>query len=498
VARLLTRFSNASLQTKFAVQTGLLTVAIFAILLPLVLDIQRNVLLSEVEDAGFRVTEMFARTSVQGIVADDYLIMQYAVNGIASDRKVVAAMLLGDDGAVLAHSRVNERGKRYTDDRALAAARTRTPLLQRWVADGVPVFDFAVPVYVLADKRASARVVLSVERELAGIARTRTSILLLGALVLGAGLLWAAFQSRRLTRPLRALVRGTQEISRGNLAHRFEVKAGDELGRLADAFNSMTASLQQLVDDLQRSHRELSAAQENLVAKTRMAAMGEIAAVVAHETRNPLGALSNCIQLLQKNPGLTGDEAELLAIMRAESQRLNDIVSEFLAFGRPRPPHFQEVALGDVIDEMLTLLRRDDRCPPTARLARHLDPAVDTVYADPDQLRQVLWNLLLNAVEAGRERPALTVETHRRGAGAEIVVRDSGPGLAPHLIPRVFEPFFTTKAGGTGLGLAIVRRIVEDHGGRVDVESRPQVGTAFTIVLPLLPRPAPSAVSAVE
>ena len=238
-----------------------------------------------------------------------------------------------------------------------------------------------------------------------------------------------------------------------------------------------------LYQDLRHSHGELVSAQAELVRKTRMAAMGEIAAVVAHEARNPLGALTNCVGLLRGNPHITGEDAELLTIMEGESKRLNDIVSDFLAFGRPRPPQFAPVDLHELIDATWTLLRRDDRCPPSIDFERRFDATLTPVMADRDQLRQVFWNLLLNAAQAMRQGGTLAIETRRAPDSVEVTVRDTGPGIPANILPRLFEPFVTSKAGGTGLGLAIVRRIIEDHGGRITVSAQDGEGTCFVLSL---------------
>ncbi|MGH7322256.1 MAG: response regulator [Candidatus Rokuibacteriota bacterium] len=251
----MSRYDRLSLQAKLALQVVLSTTVLFAILIPLVLYIQKQVLLSAVEENGFRLAEIFARSSVPAVIADDYLIMQHVVNGFSSETKVRYAMLLDADGLVLVHSQANERGKRYRDASSLLAARTGAPLLQRSrAADGTLVYDFAVPVYVLQDKRASARVGLSLEQELAEIARTRNYIILIGLAVLGLGLVWAAYQAKRVVRPVQALVEGTREIARGNLGHRTAVTGGDELGQLALAFNRMTESVQALME----TSREMS------------------------------------------------------------------------------------------------------------------------------------------------------------------------------------------------------------------------------------------------
>jgi signal transduction histidine kinase len=267
------------------------------------------------------------------------------------------------------------------------------------------------------------------------------------------------------------------------IPHHFTDEEVSLLGSLAQQA-AIALENARLYQDLRQSHHELVNAQAELVRKTRMAAMGEIAAVVAHEARNPLGALSNCIQLLRQNPAITGEDAELLTIMQNESKRLNDIISDFLTFGRPRAPQFGPVDLHELIDATWALLQRDDRCPRTIDFERRFDGALAPVSADRDQLRQVFWNLLLNAVQAMRQGGTLTVETRQAGRFVETLVRDTGPGIPAAVQARIFEPFVTTKSGGTGLGLAIVRRIIDDHGGTITVSARDGAGTCFVLSLP--------------
>jgi signal transduction histidine kinase len=240
-----------------------------------------------------------------------------------------------------------------------------------------------------------------------------------------------------------------------------------------------------LYDSLKRSHEALSAAQDELVRQTRMAAIGQIAAAVAHEIRNPLSALSTCVQLLRRDLPAGSEDAELIQIIQTESRRLNEIVSDFLTFGRPRPPRWEAVAMADVIQEAIALLQRDPRCSPAIAFDLMFDPTLPTVAADRDQLHQVFWNLCLNAVQAMGPEGKLRVETRQADGRAVIRIEDTGPGIPAAVRSRIFDPFYTTKAGGVGLGLAIVRRIVEDHGGDIAVEPSQERGTCFTLTVAL-------------
>jgi signal transduction histidine kinase len=250
-----------------------------------------------------------------------------------------------------------------------------------------------------------------------------------------------------------------------------------------------------LYDSLKRSHEALSAAQDELVRQTRMAAIGQIAAAVAHEIRNPLSALSTCVQLLRRDLPAGSEDAELIQIIQTESRRLNEIVSDFLTFGRPRPPRWEAVAMADVIQEAIALLQRDPRCSPAIAFDLMFDPTLPTVAADRDQLHQVFWNLCLNAVQAMGPEGKLRVETRQADGRAVIRIEDTGPGIPAAVRSRIFDPFYTTKAGGVGLGLAIVRRIVEDHGGDIAVESSQERGTCFTLTVALEQKPMSSGAS---
>lgn len=463
-------YRNAGLRVKLALHVVIATTLLVAILLPVIIQLQKRSMLRAVQDSGFDVVEMLARSTVQAIAADDYVLMQLIVDGVASDGKVLSAMLMKSNGEIIVHSQPAERGTRYADVRSVAAASAQGRLLQEYEgAEGTAVYDFAVPVYMLGEKQATARLVMSIERELDVIARVRDAVLLAGLLILGISLLWATHQARGLIRPVKELVQGTAEITKGNLDHRIPVTSGDEMGQLAAAFNTMT-------DDLTR-------AQADLVRKTRLAAIGEIAAAVAHETRNPLGALSNCVQLLRHTDGLSAESVELLAMIRVEADRLNRIVTDFLRFGHPRPPQLEPFALHELIDDTLALLEHD-RAGAPLEICRRFDSSIAKIDVDHDQLHQALWNIFVNSAQAMGDGGTLTIETRRVPAGVEIAVRDTGRGIPPEALRDIFEPFYTRRAGGTGLGLAIVRRIVDDHRGQIDVESVVGHGTCFRITLP--------------
>ncbi|MCX4245403.1 two-component system sensor histidine kinase NtrB [Paraliomyxa miuraensis] len=229
--------------------------------------------------------------------------------------------------------------------------------------------------------------------------------------------------------------------------------------------------------------RELA---EQVRRNERLAAVGSLAASVAHEIRNPLAAISGSADLLA-TASLGDEDTRLLSIIRRESKRLSALVTDMLAFTRPRPPNRGRVALRRVAQETAEHFKAD---PANAGMQLELrgDDAIPDVEVDAAQLTQVLWNLLRNAAEAmdGRGPMLLEVRSRPEDREVEVAVIDHGPGIPEDRRDRIFDPFFTTKERGTGFGLAIVYRIVQDNGGAIELSSIPGHGTSFRLRFPAI------------
>ena len=240
--------------------------------------------------------------------------------------------------------------------------------------------------------------------------------------------------------------------------------------------------LLELVADVTERERMRS----RLADAERLASVGELAAGVAHEIRNPLAAIVNATALLEREAGLAPDErAATIGAVRKEARRLNTILSDFLRFARPAEPKRVEGDVRDVVTHVAALVGEQQARAPALVVETRVDPAVPRFAFDPDQLTQVLWNIALNAIEAMKGRGRLLI--HARGERGEVVVEiaDTGLGMPPEELRRIFEPFYSHRPGGTGLGLAIARRIVAAHGGRIDVDSVMGEGTRMLVRLPV-------------
>jgi two-component system, NtrC family, sensor histidine kinase PilS len=214
----------------------------------------------------------------------------------------------------------------------------------------------------------------------------------------------------------------------------------------------------------------------------RLATVGRMAANIAHEIRNPLASLTGAIEVLT-SPLTADDSRERLSqIVARESERLNHIIKNFLEYARPAPLSIATFDVAAAAEEVLLLLEYR-ASPGSLKVIREFAPSLPWAV-DAQQFRQILWNLCLNAVEAMPEGGELRVSVAVRGATLEVAVSDTGEGIAAADVSHVFEPFFSTKPEGTGLGLALVHRVVQDHGGEIDVRSSPGLGTTFTLTLP--------------
>ncbi|HHT9142262.1 MAG TPA: PAS domain S-box protein [Candidatus Wujingus californicus] len=229
--------------------------------------------------------------------------------------------------------------------------------------------------------------------------------------------------------------------------------------------------------------------EEQVRRSEKLASMGELAAAIAHEIRNPLGAICNSIGILDAHLKLNGQDKVLLEMIIGQSERLDRIISSFLTFAHPREPSFSLQDIKDVIKNTIFLLEQDNRFTDKIEVREIYESILPKVFIDPDLIHQVLWNLFVNSLDAmpqgGQIRITVRKATLFLGDAIEIVISDTGMGIPPHTLDKIFEPFYTTKTEGTGLGLAMVQRIVDDHGGTVDVKSKEGNGTTFFIKLPV-------------
>jgi len=347
---------------------------------------------------------------------------------------------------------------------------------------------------------------LSLARADASLAESTRMMLIYTVLaVIIISMLTGVFVLRLVHRPVRILQRGTEELAKGDLGYQIAVESTDELGDLANSFNIMSLQLRAANEEITSWARtlearvedktnELKRAHYHVVHVEKMASIGKMAAVVAHEINNPLSGILTYAKLLKKwiqkvesDEKRRGEIRECLDLVESESKRCGDLVKNLLMFSRSAPMNLEWADVNQVVNRCVRLVQHQ---LDLGNVQLQLETAdLPMLHCDPAQVEQVLLALVMNAIDAMPRGGNLAIRTRSLPLSKqiEIQVRDDGMGIAPDLLPRMFEPFLTTKetGKGVGLGLAISKTIVERHGGVIEVESQPGRGTTFYIFLPV-------------
>lgn len=319
------------------------------------------------------------------------------------------------------------------------------------------------------------------------------------------------FTRRFVAKPIQQLIEGTKTVSAMELDRPIEItRRSQELDELVDSFNAMRERLKSAVAELNEMQQtlenkveerteQLQAAQRKLVQSDRLASLGELAASVAHEINNPVSGVLNLSMLLERlmangqyPPGREAEFRKYLGLISAETARVGRIVSDLLAFSRGSKPRRAPADLNKLVRTTLNLTEHKLKLV-NAETDLQLQDNLPPVECDASQIQQVILNLVLNGAQAMQSRGGGKLMIRTRllpdGENVELCVHDTGEGIAPENLPKIFDPFFTTKAEGkgVGLGLAVLYGIVKAHEGEVEVKSKRNEGTTFTVSLPLKP-----------
>ncbi|MCS7023784.1 MAG: ATP-binding protein [Bryobacteraceae bacterium] len=264
---------------------------------------------------------------------------------------------------------------------------------------------------------------------------------------------------------------------------------GSVLGVLADRERRRSQQLEALNRQLADTYRELQDNFQHLRRAEQFSAIGQLAASLAHEIRNPLASIEGAADLLR--PGAVSDDLreEFVQIIKKESKRLSRLLTDLLDFARPRPPEYQETSLAAMMHSVANLVSVS-AAKQNVKVRVELPPHLPKVECDPEQIRQVVLNLTMNAVQAMPQGGNVDLRLYPHNSSLAIEVRDEGPGVPPDEIEKLFSPFYTTKKDGTGLGLAIAQKIMIAHGGLITVDNQKPHGAIFTAILPLHPSTA--------
>jgi signal transduction histidine kinase len=305
-----------------------------------------------------------------------------------------------------------------------------------------------------------------------------STLLILAGLAVGISVVMIRF----LRRPLEKITRCMAQVEEGDLTVRMYPVQNDEIGQLMNGFNSMVGHLSQAQNELEKYHYQ------QMERVDRLASVGEMAAGLAHEIKNPLAGISGAISVLSDDYPEGDQRREIMMQIQTQIGRLDKTVNDLLYFGKPGSPEFLFTDINDLLKQTLMFVAQH----PESRNITRVDEMthdLPPVWIDRKQIQQVILNISLNAMQAMADGGVLTVETDLfqkdKKSWVRIRVTDTGPGIAPEIRVKIFVPFFTTKTQGTGLGLPICRQLMENNGGSLSVESELGKGTEFTLLLPV-------------
>jgi signal transduction histidine kinase len=255
-------------------------------------------------------------------------------------------------------------------------------------------------------------------------------------------------------------------------------------GLLADRERRRTRQLEQKSTELERANKDLEESFQRAKRADRLAAVGQLAAGLAHEIRHPLASIEGAVNVLA-NPDSPGElQTEFRGIIKKECRRLGGLLTELLDFARPREPRFRRLDVAASVEDAVRLAR-SSLATSNVRIETALTGNLPAVECDEEQIKQVLLNLLMNAVQAMPDGGRVDVSASQEGGHVALIVADDGPGIPEEMRARIFDPFFTTREAGTGLGLAVVQQIVTQHGGQIDVEQNGAQGARFVVRIPI-------------
>ncbi len=482
---------HLSLRQKAILGIGFTYFAIVAVFAFFAFKNEQKIVKDEMTNSSMGCTRLFAKMVTEPFLNDDIeaIKMHVAQAGpmakLSHGRNVSYVIIQNDAGEVIASSGGAQIETLLSTELNRNAFNAESEMIQQ----SGSVVDVAIPIFSGGIKKGVVRLGISTKEMEAKILNSRRWALqfMLGAIFIGTVL--GLFVDHKVKRNLQNLTETATRMAGGDMSQRVDIETGDEMESFGDAFNEMADQLQETHEHLEQKvaerTRELRESQAQLVHQEKMASLGVLAAGLAHEIGNPLTAISSVVQMLQRK-SKDGKFSEQMQLVNENISRISKTVRELVDFSRPVKSERRTIQINDLIQKALGILKYDNRAKDL-KIVTTLDSELPAITMIEDQLLQVFINLILNAFDAMESGGRLTITSASAGQFVVISIQDTGSGIPPELKGKVFEPFFSTKpvGKGSGLGLSVSYGIVQNLGGKIEVESTDSTGTQFTISLPL-------------
>ncbi|MBU5635654.1 HAMP domain-containing protein [Geomonas sp. Red69] len=519
-----------NLISKLALASGLVLLCTMALFAYLNLRSLKGLLLQEAISEADRITETIIRTTHNQMLRDDRPLFYKTIEEIGNQQGVERIRLINKTGRIIFSTDDSETGTvlgKHSEICAvchggpelLLTASSKNRSRRFYGSSGAEFLGITNAIYNEESCYTASchfhpekfkvlgvlDVVVPLDRMHSLLDAYRGRMLFLTLLLITLTSLSLTFFTQKLVnRPVRELLEHTQMLSRGELDGLVHSFANDEMGELADSFNTMTLNLKKARQELegwgrdleqmvQQRTQEITRMQAQLIRSEKLASLGELVAGIAHEINNPLTGILVFASLIQSNPRLDPVLKNDIETVLRETKRCAGIVKGLLEFARCAPPQKTPCSLNEISDAALELVRHQILFQDVT-IARNYSGRIPALLLDPNQIEQVLVNMLVNAGHALRGEGMVMVVTGVDPVQelAFIRISDNGCGIPEANLGRIFDPFFTTKSNkGTGLGLSVSYGIIQEHGGRIEVQSEEGAGTTFTILLPVPQADAP-------
>lgn len=544
---LLTRLRRFSLREKFVAVVFLVIVVSMFIISGYLIKRQNEIYHLELGRRGQTLVANLAYNAEYGVILESPEELENLIKGVTRADDIIYVAITAADGRILAESGENPLQdarltlehrspdstlhsgcvsmKHYQSSKGVEFVLLTYPVTTRRAAVSKENLG-AVSSPSGASEQADTEVIgevlmgITLDNLQKEVTKSQTAAILLTLMVVFSAIIIMTAFVRIITRPIESLVEVTDKISKGDLSKTVEVHWQDEIGLLAESFNRMIASLKKSQEEIEEYNRtleekiierttELEEAQAQLIQTEKMAAIGQLAAGVAHELNNPLGGILGYSQfalekiqtkkLSEFTPKDQESFSRYLKDIETQSRRCKAIVQNLLKFSRTsQTVEFLETDINQVLEETLTFIDHQLMMNQIT-LRKYYDRNLPKAQGNPGQLQQVFTNIIINAMHASKPGSEILLSTRflpplgEFSGAVEIAVTDHGHGISEENLKKIFEPFFTTKeiGKGTGLGLSVSYGIVKEHGGEIKVKSRVGEGTTFTIIIPLEKRGAP-------
>lgn len=443
----------------------------------LILREEKKTLEAELQSKGMYLAELISHNVVEPLLYEErYAIFSLLEGSMKSKESfIVYAEVLDKNGELIVSAYKNEKFKKM-----------KLPIynFKNQINDMIILKDDILPIYYLSlpIKGGTLGTIgflrLSITKEFLynTLADIKQQLYLLGAGIIFIGIMLGLWMARMILRPIIILNKGVKRIGEGELGVEVPVVGVGEIKELALSFNWVSIKLKKQIDTIK-------SAQEHLVRTEKLYAIGEFSAGVAHEIKNPLTSIKMLMQTVkQKKKPLTSKDID---VIEEEINRIDNIIKEFLAFARPVKAEKTDVNINDVLEEVTTITK-----PKMEQSAIHLmqtlSPTLPVIKGSHDALKQVFLNIVLNATQSmDGSGGKLNIETSAGYETISVIISDTGIGIPESDLKKIFDPFFTTKEEGTGMGLALTCNIINDHNGKISIESVQGEGTTVKVDLPL-------------